>query len=151
MTNPGHKWGLVFGALGLAMAGGIVAALVGGRVISEFPVGVATGAAATLAASRWLGGRVQPRLEAASLARAVGLGASVAFATLQIGILSGSLPQLFLDANVERWGLGTELFDYLFKPLYWMNLFGLVPAVVLGAFFGVTVAGASPQRTGDQG
>jgi hypothetical protein len=151
MTNPGHKWGLALGAVGLAMAGGIVAALGAGSVISDFPVGVATGAAATLAASWWLGGRVRPRLQAASLARAVALGASVAVTTLQIGILSGSLPQLFFDADVERWGLGTELLAYIVKPLYWMNLFGLVPAIVLGAFFGVTVAGASHQRAGDQG
>lgn len=151
MTNPGHRWGLAFGALGLTVASGIVAALGAGSVIRDFPVGVATGAAATLAASWWLGGRVQQRLEAASLARAVALGASVAVATLQIGILLGSLPQLFVEADVERWGLGAELFNYIVKPLYWMNLFGLVPAVVLGAFFGVTVAGASHQRAGDQG
>jgi hypothetical protein len=83
VTNPGHKWGLAFGALGVALAGGIVVALGAGSVFRDFPVGVATGAAATLAASWWLGGRVQPRLEAASLARAVGLGASVAVATFE--------------------------------------------------------------------
>ncbi len=135
--------GIVFALLGLLAAGAVAYALGAGSVVRDFPIGVATGAVAVVATGWWLAGVVSERLASASLVQAIVVGAGVGVAALEVGVLLGSVPQLATEANFARWGLATELYSYIVKPLYWVNVLGLFPSAALGACFGVSVAGVA--------
>ena len=140
-TVAGRWFGLAFGSVGLAVAFVLVVAMgVAGEVAIEAPLGLVSGVVATLVVSRSLGGVLAARLGRGSLLNAVVLGTGVGILALQAGVLAGTLPQLVTQASVQRYGIGREFYDYVVKPLAWINFFGLVPAAVLGAVFGVTVA-----------
>jgi hypothetical protein len=43
----------------------------------------------------------------------------------------------FLQEGLDNIGSPDEpFFDYYFKPLYWVTMFGLIPAIVVGVWFG---------------
>src|SRR5688572_17445218 len=91
-----------------------------------------------------LGGFLARSMAGGSLLRAGTIGACVAVATLQLGIVLGCLPQLLGSRGIERYGFDVAVRSFLVKPLYWINLFGLAPAVLLGVIFEAAVGGTPP-------
>ena len=67
-----------------------------------------------------------------------------------IGIGSGLLI-LFLSSFLSSWvgffqegidNIGTNdnpFFDYIFKPVYWVSLFGLIPVLIVGTVYGIQI------------
>jgi hypothetical protein len=56
--------------------------------------------------------------------------------TLWTGTFVGSLIGFF-DEGFYKIGMHDDpFFDYLFKPLFWVTLFGLIPVLVVGFWFG---------------
>ena len=54
---------------------------------------------------------------------------------LTTGFLGGMTG--FIQEGIDNIGTNDNPFyDYLFKPLYWVTLFGLVPALIVGTIFG---------------
>ena len=54
---------------------------------------------------------------------------------LSTAFLSGWLG--FFQEGLDNFGgLGNPFFDYIFKPLYWISLFGIIPSLVVGVWFG---------------
>ena len=48
-----------------------------------------------------------------------------------VGFLQEGLPNQHYEYN-----LGEEVYDYFFKPLYWILLFGFLPTLISGIFLG---------------
>jgi len=142
MENLGQRWGLIFGCLGLLAALALLAVLRETALIGRFPGAIALGATTMLIASRGLGGNIEAPVARGTLMRAAGLGTAVAVAALELGVLAGSVSRLWVHGDIQRLGLGPALFDYMAKPIYWVSLFGLVPTVVLGVCFGITLRSA---------
>jgi hypothetical protein len=138
MTNRGGLWGLTFACIGLLLALVVLVFLGGTSLISRFSINLALGAATTLLVAWSLGALWAPSSRP-SLGKATLFGAFVAVAALELGVVAGSVPGLITSQEIGRSGLGTALFDFVVKPAYWVNLFGLVPAIVLGALFGIVV------------
>ena len=59
-------------------------------------------------------------------------GMSVLLTTGFLGGITG-----FLQEGIDNIGTNDNPFyDYLFKPLYWIFLFGLIPSLIVGIIFG---------------
>ncbi len=46
----------------------------------------------------------------------------------------------FFQEGIEN--IGTQdnpFYDYIFKPMYWILMFGIIPAIVIGILFGLTI------------
>ena len=140
MRMVGNLLGLAFGALGLVLAWGLLTILGGSSVIPRFPLSVTIGAATVLLVASWLGGQFASR-PARSSSWAPAFGAFTAVVALELGVLLGSIPELLADLRTGSTGLGAAVFDFVVKPLYWVSLFGLLPAILLGLFFGVVLRG----------
>jgi hypothetical protein len=59
-------------------------------------------------------------------------GVKYGFFTLITGTIVGS------SVGFIQEGIGNSdgLFDYYFKPLYWVTIFGIIPVIVVGLWFG---------------
>lgn len=56
--------------------------------------------------------------------------------TLLLGTLIGSTVG-FIEEGIDNIGsFGNPFFDYYFKPMYWVTIFGIVPVVIVGIWFG---------------
>lgn len=43
----------------------------------------------------------------------------------------------FIQEGIDNVGTNDDpFFDYIFKPMYWVTLFGLIPALIVGIWFG---------------
>lgn len=43
----------------------------------------------------------------------------------------------FIQEGIDNIGTnGDPFFDYIFKPMYWVTLFGIIPALLVGIWFG---------------
>ena len=58
------------------------------------------------------------------------------FIILLTGTIMGSSVGFFQEGIDDIGGFGNPFFDYYFKPLYWVFIFGLIPVILLGAWFG---------------
>jgi hypothetical protein len=127
MGNPGHRLGVTFGALGLAVAGTLALMLGVGDLVQHYPLGVAAGSGTTLALAWGLGGTLQRHVGTGGVLRAASLGALVAVASMEAGLIAGT---------------AVEGAPFNHVALFWTNLVGLAPAVILGSWFGVAVSAA---------
>ncbi len=63
-------------------------------------------------------------------------GIKYGFFTLLLGTLIGSTVG-FIEEGIDNIGdFGNPFFDYYFKPMYWVTIFGIVPVVIVGIWFG---------------
>ena len=93
------------------------------------------GCLVTLAVARAVAAYFALSFARASRAGAGLLGAVAAVFALEIGTVAGSIPQFVGDD--WSFGAGQSAFDYLVKPLFWINFAGLLPALVIGLSAGV--------------
>lgn len=42
----------------------------------------------------------------------------------------------FVTEGLSELGQGSPIIDYYVKPLYWIFIFGLIPTIIIGCFFG---------------
>lgn len=64
------------------------------------------------------------------------VGIKYGMLTLWTGTCIGSLIGFF-DEGFHKIGMHDDPFyDYLFKPLFWVTLFGLIPVLIVGLWFG---------------
>jgi hypothetical protein len=62
-------------------------------------------------------------------------GVKYGLLTLLIGTLIGSTVG-FVQEGLDNFGYSNPFFDYYFKPLYWVTMFGSIPAILVGLWFG---------------
>jgi hypothetical protein len=101
----------------------------------EFLRAIAIGCLATLAVARTAAAQLAPWFARTSRSVAGLLGAAVAVTAVEVGTVAGSLPQFVGDD--WSFGVGQSAFDYLVKPLIWISIVGLVPALIIGVSSGV--------------
>jgi hypothetical protein len=109
--------------------------IVGGGIFTEFPHGVVIGCLVTMTVARTAAPRLALCLVDASSSVAGLLGAAVAVGAMSAGTVAGSLPQFFQS----DWScsLSQPAVDYLFKPMLWVHVAGLVPALIIGCASGI--------------
>ena len=56
--------------------------------------------------------------------------------TLVTGTLIGSSVGFIQEGIDNIGGFSNPFYDYYFKPLYWVTMFGLIPVVIVGLWFG---------------
>ncbi|WP_373060435.1 hypothetical protein [Zunongwangia sp. H14] len=57
----------------------------------------------------------------------------------------------FIQEGIDNIGTNDDpFFDYIFKPMYWVTMFGLIPAVVVGAWFGGRIKKIGKEKHGTQ-
>ena len=59
----------------------------------------------------------------------------LAVTCLALAVFAGSLVTLFVDGEPFVYGWGEALFDYVYKPLFWVMAFGLIPCAWLAWLF----------------
>jgi hypothetical protein len=143
----GSLLGLAFGSLGLALALGLLTILGGLSLISRFPLSVAVGASTALIVASWLGRQFELRAAQHSPAWAAAFGPFTAVASLELGVLFGSIPELIATNGATSSGHAGAVWDFVVKPVYWVNLVGLLPAVVLGVCFGAVLRSVLSTRS----
>ena len=62
------------------------------------------------------------------------IGVGVAWGCLLISVLAGSSVEFFAEINKSS-NLSQAFFDYIFKPFFWVILFGIIPALILGSLY----------------
>lgn len=65
-------------------------------------------------------------------------GVKYSFLTLISATILGSTVG-FIEEGVIRNELTDAIYDYYLKPLYWVGIFGFIPAVLIGLWFGRTI------------
>jgi hypothetical protein len=60
------------------------------------------------------------------------MGVKYGFLTLLTATLIGSSVG-FIQEGVGKYN---ALYDYYFKPLYWVTMFGIIPVLLVGLWFG---------------
>jgi hypothetical protein len=70
------------------------------------------------------------------------IGIKCGLLTLWTAALAGSMVGFFGEGLVQITNAGT-FHNYLFKPMYWVTIFGMIPAILVGAWYGKRV-----QRSG---
>lgn len=50
-----------------------------------------------------------------------------------------SLIGFFQEAIDNNGGFSNPFYDYIFKPMYWILMYGILPAIVVGVLFGLTI------------
>ena len=66
-------------------------------------------------------------------------GIKYGFVILITATLIGSSVAFFQEGLKEIGGFSNPFFDYFFKPLYWVTMFGMLPVIVVGIWFGKQV------------
>lgn len=56
--------------------------------------------------------------------------------TLLTGTLIGSSVGFFQEGIDNIGGFSNPFYDYYFKPMYWVTIFGIVPVIIVGLWFG---------------
>lgn len=55
----------------------------------------------------------------------------------------------FIQEGIDKIGTNDDpFFDYIFKPMYWVTMFGLIPALIVGAWFGRRIKNKGKGRNG---
>lgn len=66
-------------------------------------------------------------------------GIKYGFFTLVAGTIIGSSVG-FLQEGVDNiGGFSNPFYDYYFKPLYWVCIFGILPVIAVGSWFGIQI------------
>ena len=63
-------------------------------------------------------------------------GIKYAVLTLITGTLIGSSVGFLQEGIKDIGGFANPFYDYYFKPLYWVTMFGIIPAIIVGLLFG---------------
>jgi len=63
-------------------------------------------------------------------------GVKYGLLTLVTGTLIGSSVGFIQEGIDDIGGFGNPFYDYYFKPMYWVTIFGIVPVIVVGLWFG---------------
>lgn len=63
-------------------------------------------------------------------------GIKYGFLTLTTGTLIGSSVGFIQEGMDDTGGFSNPIYDYYFKPLWWVTIFGTVPVIIVGAWFG---------------
>lgn len=50
-----------------------------------------------------------------------------------------SLIGFFQEGIDNIGGFSNPFYDYIFKPMYWILMYGILPAIVIGILFGLTI------------
>jgi hypothetical protein len=50
-----------------------------------------------------------------------------------------SLIGFFQEGIDNIGGFSNPIYDYIFKPMYWILMYGLLPAIIVGVLFGLTI------------
>ncbi len=56
--------------------------------------------------------------------------------TLVLGTLIGSTVGFIEEGIDDIGGFSNPFYDYYFKPMYWVTMFGIVPVIIVGLWFG---------------
>ena len=56
--------------------------------------------------------------------------------TLITGTLIGSSVGFLQEGLKDIGGFANPFYDYYFKPIYWVTMFGIIPSILLGLLFG---------------
>jgi hypothetical protein len=56
--------------------------------------------------------------------------------TLVTGTLIGSSVGFIQEGIDDIGGFSNPFYDYYFKPMYWVTIFGIVPVIIVGLWFG---------------
>ncbi len=55
----------------------------------------------------------------------------------------------FIQEGIDNIGTNDDpFFDYIFKPMYWVTMFGFIPALIVGAWFGGRIKKKGNNRQG---
>jgi hypothetical protein len=104
----------------------LLAAMLGvGDVFRSHPLGVSSGSATVVTIASALGGALHRHIGRGGVLRAAGLGALIAIAAMEGGLIVGTSVE---GAPLNR------------VALFWTNLVGLAPAVILGSLFGIRIS-----------
>ena len=63
-------------------------------------------------------------------------GVKYGLLTLLTGTLIGSSVGFIQEGIDDIGGFSNPFYDYYFKPLYWVTIFGIAPVIVVGLWFG---------------
>ena len=63
-------------------------------------------------------------------------GVKYGILVLITGTLIGSSVGFLQEGIKDIGGFSNPFYDYYFKPMYWMLMFGIVPAIIVGLLFG---------------
>lgn len=63
-------------------------------------------------------------------------GVKYGILTLIAGTLIGSSVGFLQEGIKNIGGFSNPFYDYYFKPLYWVTMFGIIPAIIVGLLFG---------------
>lgn len=50
-----------------------------------------------------------------------------------------SLIGFFQEGIADIGGFSNPFYDYIFKPMYWILIYGILPAIIVGILFGLTI------------
>lgn len=64
------------------------------------------------------------------------VGIKYGILTLVTGTLLGCSVGFFLEGLDDIGGMSNPFYDYYFKPLYWVMMFGIIPVIIVGMIFG---------------
>lgn len=57
----------------------------------------------------------------------------------------------FIQEGIDNIGTNDDpFFDYIFKPMYWVTMFGLMPALIVGVWFGGRIKKKGKKKNGTQ-
>lgn len=57
----------------------------------------------------------------------------------------------FIQEGIDNIGSHDDpFFDYIFKPMYWVTMFGLIPALIVGIWFGGRIRKKGKEKHGTQ-
>jgi len=63
-------------------------------------------------------------------------GVKYGILTLVTGTLIGSSVGFLQEGVKNIGGFSNPFYDYYFKPLYWVTMYGIIPAIIVGLLFG---------------
>ncbi len=70
-------------------------------------------------------------------------GAAFALALFIVGVLAGSATSMIVYRDFDP-------FSYIVKPLYWLGMYGLIPALIIGCI-GAAILRSTSKGTGESG
>lgn len=72
-------------------------------------------------------------------------GVKYSVLTLITGTLIGSSVGFFEEGINDIGGFSNPFYDYFFKPFYWVMMFGIIPAIIIGLLFGYQIKRQGPK------
>lgn len=73
-------------------------------------------------------------------------GVKYGILTLITGTLIGSSVGFLQEGIDNIGGFSNPFYDYFFKPLYWVTIFGMIPAIIVGVLFGLQIKRQGQKR-----